>query len=472
MMMPFTISRADAGSAASCALDADDLPGKGRRGRYLLYVGVATSLYAIAWVLVLVRAHVKHTPVEFVVSDAVGCYAYLPSVLIDGDLRFDNQLQAQFRGEVPLDYVGISRLGNRWPIGVALTLSPAFLVAHGTAHMLGGEANGYSIVYMILCLAAAMSLACGSMIVADRLIVERFAVPGPSAAAAVLTWWLGTNYVWFWLREPFVAHLIGSSWAVITIYVVHRAEIEVSAGKLAWWRLPLIAFSVAMLVVCRFTNVFIAPVLVWLVVVLWRHRMLGRLVRQLPLILIAAFPLFLQACALHVIHGQVVQKSVQSIGYGQRERFFWTDPALVLSLFSSRRGLFFWTPALLFSAFGLIWQLTRRGGWRDGLLVSLVISAMALWYINASWYAWWLGNSAGNRGYIELAPLWIIGLGCAYVWLRGTSVSLRRAVIGFIAVAIVANYAVIAGKLLNRLEGHAPLIPWEATWQKGPWERF
>lgn len=442
------------------------------RARRRLHITVALALYALAWMLALVRAQMKHAPIELVVSDAVGSYAYLPSVILDGDLSFENQLRAQFRGEIPTDYVSITQRANRWPIGVALSLAPAFLVAHGASHLLGGEPNGYSAVYMIFCLAGAMSLACASLIIADRFIVERFAVPGTCAAAAVLTWWLGTNYVWFWLREPFIAHLIGSAWAVFTVFHIHRADLESRDGALPWWRIPVVIFCAAMLIVCRFSNVFVAPLLVWLVFVLWRRQQLRALVRQLPLVLLAAFPLYLQAIALYLMHGHVVQDSVQSIGYGQRERFYWTDPALVLSLFSSRRGLFFWTPALLLSAFGLIWQTTRRAGWRDGLLISLVISAGVLWYINASWYAWWLGNSAGNRGYIELAPLWIAGFGCAYVWLTQTSAALRRAVIAFIAIAVVANYAVVAGKLLDRLEGHAPLIPWESGWQKGPWERF
>jgi hypothetical protein len=110
--------------------------------------------------------------------------------------------------------------------------------------------------------------------------------------------------------------------------------------------------------------------------------------------------------------------------------------------------------------------------WSDPLIGALVAGALALWYVNASWYAWWFGNSAGNRGYIELAPLFMIGFGLAYAWLERRSAPARRAVLALIALAVLVNYAVVAGKLTNRLEGHDPLLAWEKRALTGAWERF
>jgi hypothetical protein len=155
----------------------------------------------------------------------------------------------------------------------------------------------------------------------------------------------------------------------------------------------------------------------------------------------------------------------------------------VLSLFSSRRGLFFWTPVLIFSAWGLIWHGMRaRGnesgpaqtnGSRDPLLVCFVLSAAILWYVNGSWYAWWFGNSLGNRGYLELAGLFIIGFGFAYTWLERTSVRCRRTALALILMAIGVNYTLAGLKLMTaRLDGHAPLLAWEKRVFTGRWERF
>jgi hypothetical protein len=227
-----------------------------------------------------------------------------------------------------------------------------------------------------------------------------------------------------------------------------------------------------MAIACRFTNVVVFPMFVYLVVILVRHRLIGQALKHAPLILLGLAPLILQALVMMLLTGQVVPASAQELGYQRRERFFWTDPALFLSLFSSRRGLFFWTPLLLLSAWGLIWHLFRHRGWRDGLLVSLLVSCAILWYVNASWYAWWLGNSAGNRGFIEMAALFIIGFGFAYTWLGQIATVPRRIVIGLIVLAAMVNYTLLGLKMLDRLDGHGPLLSWENRIFTGRWERF
>ncbi len=466
---------------------APPLLAKAPVARYRLYIALGALLYVVACGLVLARAHVKQTALDFAVGDAIGFYVYLPSLVIDGDIQFQNQLETQFSGDIPSDFgaqvkkdgwaVGAAK--NRWPIGVALSVSPGFMLAHGLSHVLfaftGAEAlqpNGYSILYQVSCVAIAMMIGTASMIVADRLLTERFGVDGWCAAAGVLSWWLGTNYLWFFVREPLVAHLIGASWIIFAVYLVHRIEQEARSGTLLWWQLPVLALSFATALTCRFTNVLVFPLGVYVVVILAKHRLLGRALKQLPLILLALTPLILQALMMQQFTGKVVPDSAQELGYRRFERFYWTDPALLLSLFSSRRGLFFWTPLLLFSAWGLIWHTIGKRGWRDPLLLSLIAFALMLWYVNASWYAWHFGNSAGNRGFIELAALFIIGFGLAYSWLAQLSAVPRRLVLCLIAFAMLVNCTLLGLKLLGNLDGYGPLLSWESRLFTGRWERF
>ena len=63
-----------------------------QRARYRLYALVAVLLWLVALGLVLARAHVKRTNVDFAVGDAVGYYAYLPSLVIDGGLSYTARL--------------------------------------------------------------------------------------------------------------------------------------------------------------------------------------------------------------------------------------------------------------------------------------------------------------------------------------------------------------------------------------------
>ena len=459
--------------------------------RRRLYVAVAMLLYCAAWALLVTRAYVRHTRLDFAIADAVGYYAYLPTLVIDHDLRFRNQLETQLDSEQLIEELagagqqgvwGVSAERNRFPIGIAISVLPGFLVAHGLSLLVNGatgsmffEPNGYTILYFVFTVANAMAVGTAAMIYADRLLTERFGISGRCAAAAVLTYWLGSNMAWFWLREPLVAHLIGASWIVFVTYLVHRIEFTTrrTGATLPRWCLPMLAFATSMALVCRFTNVFVFPLLLYAGVTIARRGLLPAAMKQAPFALLALWPLLAQSVVLNVMNGHVLHQSPQELGYRPIERFYWTRPALVLSLISSRRGVFTWTPVLLLSVWGWIWAFRRRRAWRDPLLGCLGLSALVLWYVNASWYAWWFGTSAGNRAYIELAIFFIVGFGFAFTWLvQVASTSARRVAIAVLVLGFLVNYGVVASKLFNVLENNQPVLPLEKRLTTGAWHRF
>ncbi|HVT88626.1 MAG TPA: glycosyltransferase family 2 protein [Tepidisphaeraceae bacterium] len=445
--------------------------------RLKLYAAIAAVLYIGAWSLVLVRSVAKHTTIDFAVSDATGYYAYLPSLVIDHDLNFDNQMAVQY--PVPdIDYANDMQ-HNRWPIGVTLSIAPAFLVAHVSAialHHLTGWAvfapHGYSPIYYFFCIAWIMALGLAGMIVADKLIVERFAIRGRTVAAAIVTTWLSTNYVWYFAREPLLAHMAGATWVIFSVYLIHRIDQTTSQGKLVWWHLPMISFCTAMAIACRMTNGFIAPMFIYLAINLYQRKLIVPALKLMPLIVIAAAPLAIHFAIMKAIQGQVMASSMEGLGYGPRERFYWTHPALLRSLFSSRHGLFFATPTLLLAGWGLVWHIMRRRGWRDGWLMSLIASAIVLWYVNASWYAWWFGPSVGNRGYVELAGLYAIGFAFLYTWMETVGRTQRRIVLTLLALFIAFNYVLAAGKLVDFIDDNQYIIPAERRIFTGRLERI
>ena len=140
-------------------------------------------------------------------------------------------------------------------------------------------------------------------------------------------------------------------------------------------------------------------------------------------------------------------------GYYGHERFHWTRPALVRSLLSSRNGLLFYSPGI---AVAVLFALRR---WREPIVLGLLLSAGALWYVNAAWWAWWFGpNSFGNRAYLELAPLVILGFGV----MIDTLAPRRR---GLLALLVVAALATTVMFLLlvraNVVVPGEPLLPFE-----------
>lgn len=460
------------------------------RARYRVYALLALVLYLMSWSFVLLRAKVKDTTIDFAVGDAIGFYCYLPSLVIDRDLNFQNQLDAQ--GIVDADYRRDLK-HNKWPSGVAMSIAPAFLVAHGIAlglHQLTGNRmfmpDGYSPVYFVLVVAWAMMIGTLGMIYLDRLLSERFKLTGPIVAVAILTTWFGTNYLWYFMREPLMAHMLGAAWVMVAIYFIHRIDVAMREGRLVWWHWGVLALATSTALACRLTNAFLLPPVVYLAVILIRRGFFLQALKFVPVVLIGCTPLVVEA----VISQRLMENSRQVAspstapkptgivhdlrgrGYDEHEGFYWTEPALLRTLFSSRHGLFFSTPAYLLSVAGLIWFMRRKGGGRDPLLWSLIGSAILLWYVNAAWWAWWFGPSVGNRGFVELAAIFGIGFGFFFTWMSELRPRVRMAWVGVLLACFAVNYAVMGFKLLDLVEENQTLIPWEDRVLQGRWRRI
>lgn len=404
-------------------------------GRYRLYMLIAVVLFIAAYAALGAKAMHNGEPASFLVNDAPGYYAYLPSVLLDHDLDFHNQIENQFHGQA--NTVGPSYLKPRWPIGVALTLLPAYLAAQGASwglYAATGSAhftpNGYSLLYEPVCFAWVLLLSWGTMVLADRILRQRFAVSGRVIAAAVVSYWLGTHYLWYCFREPFMAHVISAFWVAAVVYIIHRMMPRIKEGRLGGGGLLLLAWCVSMALVCRLTNAVLLPLFLYLLYVIIQSRQLRRFAAWLPVALLGLFPLVLQAAAWGKMQGDAVPDTLQMVGYEKQEGFgHLADPRLWQTLFSSRHGLIFWSPLLALSALGILLYLIKplRGiqgaaeeerTRRDPILIALLCSAGLLWYLNSAWSAWWFGSAFGGRAFLGMSILFIIGLGLCYEYAR------------------------------------------------------
>jgi hypothetical protein len=90
----------------------------------------------------------------------------------------------------------------------------------------------------------------------------------------------------------------------------------------------------------------------------------------------------------------------------------WRSPAFRDVLFSGKVGLFVCTPILLLAVLGLLalWRLDRRVG-RTCLVMTFAF------YCLIAIYPWWHGvYSFGNRFFISLTPIFVLGLAAAFSW--------------------------------------------------------
>jgi len=421
----------------------------------MIYVSLTIALAAGGWASKTIKAHQRHEPVDFIMNDAEGYYIYLPALLIHHDLDFRKEiLHHQYASHLADTKSFLRRDGssmNRWPIGVALTVSPAFLLAHAVSTLVYAHTldltylpDGYTIIYQAFCATFAMALGLVAMLCADDIIKAR-GISDRCTVAGILTYVLATNFVYYFAREPLMSHLPGAAWLLVAIWCTDRI---VRCGESLKTYGMLGAFAAAMALVCRMTNVVDAPIAIFLLMSLWKQGRMREIVPALPRLAIALLPLLAQAAIWHALNGHAVAANVQTIGYRPNEGFHWLHPQWWRILISSRHGLFFWSPLLLFSFWGLIIGLRRR---RDGLVTAWVISALLLYYLNAAWVYWSFGNSFGAREFVELGGLFMIGTAMLYEWLGQKGWTTRCVVCGLMLLCFGYNWIMMALYISQRI---------------------
>jgi len=424
-----------------------------RSFRRRLYASVALAFFLLA---LLTRTAFFTKPANFIVSDALAYYVYLPMLIIDHTVDPKNQVEKYFpKLHWVIDVRKKTELGavhNKYPIGFALTLAPAFLGAHVVSKALFSVSgsvtwfpNGYTGAYQIIGLLWIMSLGLCSMIWLDRMLVTHLQINGAAAGFSILAFWIGTHYAYYYFREPFMVHVVSTFWVCAVVCLAGVVLNQMERERLPAGKIWLLAFSAAMAILCRPTNVFVLPFFFHLGAKAVKTGLLPRLVKLAPLWLTAFLPWLCQMALWLKTTGHLLHYSYVD------ERFHWMRPALWQTLFSSRHGLFFWSPVLLLSVFGIAMSLRLLNRRSHSFLVCHTAAACLLWYLNSCWHQWWFGDAFGARAFLELSGFFVTGLALfgerACLWARKYQIVLVVAVTG----CLVYNYMLMALYVFQRV---------------------
>jgi len=353
-------------------------------------------------------------------SDDSYHYFWLPTVVIDHDLDFTNQVfQSERFGEdirryaltQPLTATGLPPI--KYPPGWALGSLPFFLVAHVLAPP---GATGLEPIYIT-------TVWCGQLLYAviglwlATLVLGRF-FPMPVARTAVLVGWLASPLIYYQTVRLAMSH---SQVFTLGLATYHLALL-IHERKACTWHWAVLGFCAALLVVTR--NVAAVYLLLPACLVA-RHVRSFRTAAALGLG--ALPPILVQLGAWKIMFGSWLVYS-----YG-KERFDFTQLHLLEIFFSPRHGWFYWHPLLLpaMAAF-VAWARPQFAGrlWLGSLLVNTALYA--------AWPTWWLGLSFGHRGFELSLFLAMIGLAGLIVAVQDRPVARRGLGAAFIA-AIVWN---------------------------------
>lgn len=343
---------------------------------------------------------------RYITSDGNGYYSYLPAFFIYRDLHFNfidslQKTEAQhtritddFRRKVEGGVVNITY------VGVSILWIPFFLGGHCIALLTPHEANGFSTPYQLSILIAAIFYLMLGLWAFGRLLGSLFSVKPWVISICLFGLVFATSSIYYITDEPSFTHIYSMSLFSIFLLYVHRFLNTYRTKHLWIWVVAL-----ALIGLVRPTNAIMIPAIP-IAAGSW-----DKLKSAPGWVLANPFRVILPGLTFFAI------LSIQPvIYYLQTGSFFvWSyqgvsfnfgNPQILNILFSYQKGLFVYTPLLLFSLIGF-WYFFKANRF---VFYWLLVSILVAIYIQASWWNWWFGMSFGHRAFIDFYPLFFLAI--------------------------------------------------------------
>jgi len=339
---------------------------------------------------------------------------------------------------------------DKYPVGWSLAVLPFMAVAKLATMIVGWSVEDARTFHILLMAGrlGALCWACLGLFCGYRAL--SMLQPPLTAAVSIFFVWIGTSafaYTWCY---PTYSHAVAMGFICISYFAALQC---VRGPRAKRWALTC-GLAMGMVICCRVLDVvLVLPAAVLLCMRLGEgggER--GRLMRSLhwrpvrevlPAALLAAVgligPVLLQMAVWKTVYGLWLYRSYEGEGFvinvGNQIRL----------LFSSRHGLFFFHPILLFAVGGLILGMVRAGRHRATatFLAMVAGSLLAIALLYGAWHWWSLGWTAGARWAADPLFLWAIGLSIfieRFLRSRPRAVLITMAACAFCSLALLGCY--------------------------------
>ncbi len=414
-------------------------------------------LYLIILFIILCYIFHSNGGAHFSIDDKK-YYAYVKSLVIDGDLDFQNEYkELQVQDNYHLNFrTKAGRPPNIYPPGSMALWLPFFILIHFVLKIishfdLGLLINGMIQPYKNALGLATIFYACIAFIIIYKILKEY--VKKSFAILSVLLIILSTFLLYYIVFSPLMSTICEVFMVSIFIYLWLRQRKEpsiilnlflgITGGLLIFIRATFIVFLILPLAdiirnIFKYKNRSSKAL---------TDKNILQLVSLFSSVILGAIPLFL------------VWKAVYGEWIVSFYRYFsWlSSPRIFKVLFSWRHGLISWSPIILFSLIGLVILTIKK---RE-IGISFFVIFLLLLYINASQKDWWAGGSFGARRFASLAIIFAFGLAFFLQWIianRYKKAAITLWILFF--VLIVFNFLLLyqfEKNLISRSESVRPL---------------
>jgi hypothetical protein len=425
------------------------------------------------WILVLLFLLSLPLVNPWVRGDGVGYYAFARASLIEHRLdfrndwmranesfrmgRFDHQADREWIDS--RQFTSTGHLNDHFSVGPAILWAPFLIVAHGSVITLDAvgahiPADGFSRPYLIAMALGTALYGFAALWISFRL--ARKYLPERWAFIATLGIWFASSlpvymyfnpswshaqsafmvavFLWYWLRT--LGRRSVSQWIVLgaigglmmDVYYINAVLLFLPFAE----SLAAYSSAIAHRENSRLGSTFLGNVL-------------------FSVALLAAF-------LPTLITKKIIYGGYLTFGYS--ERWSWNSPAFLKVAFSSDHGFLAWTPILILAVAGLVALAHINRNLALGFLGVFLLYMYAI-----GCYQDWDGiSSFGNRFFVSLTPIFVIGLAAFFDWFAALLQSRRAVYAVSVATAalVLLNFGLIFQWGTHLIPARGP-ISWRAA---------
>lgn len=390
------------------------------------------SLYSIAFIFAFILAVSSYSGLwkkNRITLDAPSYYTYLPAVFIYGDLHlgYIDKDPAFFKDKIWYYRIENNARLIKHPMGISVALSPFFLIGHLCAKISGAPQDGYSMPYQNAVSAGVLIYLLAGLYYLRKLLLRFFS--DRITALTLIATVTGTNLLWYSSFEGLMPHAISFSCWCICMYAFFSWT-DTGAKKY------IFAFAAAFGLIVLIRPLSLVAVLYFIIYAAIRLgglKALAAFIRsRLPDVLIAVL---ISSCiaALQLCYWKYATGRWFYDVYID-EHFIFSSPQIIPFLFSFRKGLFVYTPVLVFAVAGLIRMFKTSRAVFYATVVTLAVTI----YILSSWWAWSYGICWGMRPMIDYYSILAVPMaaGFTFVFSKGKIAGSLSGILVFLLIAL------------------------------------
>ena len=340
-----------------------------------------------------------------IIVDAPSYYTYLSALIIHHDLKL-NYIDVKpdyYKSKIWYYKIEDNKKLIKHPMGISLALSPFFVVGHLIAKMNGAVQDGYSMTYQnCLSIGVLFYLFIGLYFL-RKILLDYFSEKITALTLIVIV--LGTNLLWYSSFEGLMPHAITFSVWCMAMYTFFQ-WLKTSEKKF------IVYFSALFGLIVLIRPLSIIAILYFVIIGIYSKGGLksffGFVKSHLKNVIIGAFLAFVIASLQLFYWKYATGKWLYDVYMD--EHFVFNSPQIFPFLFSFRKGVFIYTPVLIFVVLGLIkfYKVNK------GIVISTLVLMSITIYLLSSWWAWSYGICWGMRPMIDYYALLSLPLAAGF----------------------------------------------------------